>query len=62
MIGLTLETRDPAFEDLGPWLDEAEALGLDFAELPLAELPLIIGGRRRARAPGRPDPPAPARR
>lgn len=44
-IGLTLEIRDPDWRDLGGWLDEAEALGLDFAELPLAELPLIVGGR-----------------
>jgi sugar phosphate isomerase/epimerase len=44
-IGLTLEIRDPEWRDLAEWLDEAEALGLDFAELPLAELPLIIGAR-----------------
>ncbi len=47
-LGLTLELRDPALGDLAAWLDEAEALGLDFAELPMAELPLIIGGRVRA--------------
>jgi sugar phosphate isomerase/epimerase len=46
-LGLTLELRDPEWRDLGAWLDEAEALGLDFAELPLAELPLIVGGRVR---------------
>lgn len=44
-LGLTLEIRDPEWRDLAAWLDEAEALGLDFAELPLAELPLVVGGR-----------------
>lgn len=44
-IGLTLEVRDPDWRDLAGWLDEAEALGLDFAELPLPELPLVCGGR-----------------
>jgi len=47
-LGLTLEIRDPAWRDLAAWLDQAEALKLDFAELPMAELPLIIGGRVRA--------------
>lgn len=44
-LGLTMEIRDPEMRDLGPWLDEAEALGLDFAELPLPELPIIRGAR-----------------
>jgi sugar phosphate isomerase/epimerase len=42
-LGLTLELRDPQMRDLGGWLDEAEALGLDFAELPLCEMQLIRG-------------------
>lgn len=44
-LGLTLELRDPEMRDLPAWLDEAEALGLDFAELPLCEMPVIIGCR-----------------
>jgi sugar phosphate isomerase/epimerase len=44
-IGLTLEIRDPDWRDLAPMLDEAEALGLDFAELPLPNLPIIRGAR-----------------
>lgn len=46
-LGLTLELRDPDLRDLPDWLDEAERLGLDFCELPMAELPLIVGGRIR---------------
>lgn len=46
-LGLTAELRDPALADLPAWLDEIAALGLDFCELPMAELPLIVGGRIR---------------
>jgi sugar phosphate isomerase/epimerase len=44
-LGLTLEVRHLAFRQLPGWLDEAEALGLDFAELPLAELPVLRGAK-----------------
>jgi hypothetical protein len=44
-LGLTLEVRHPAFRELPSWLDEAEALGLDFAELPLAALPVVRGAK-----------------
>lgn len=46
-LGLTAELRDPELADLPAWLDEIAALGLDFCELPMAELPLIVGGRIR---------------
>jgi hypothetical protein len=46
--GLTPEVRDPALGDLAARLDEAEALRLDVVALPMAELPLILGGRVRA--------------
>ncbi len=46
-LGLTAELRDPGMRDLPGWLDEIAALGLDHCELPLAELPLILGGRVR---------------
>lgn len=53
-LGLTLELRDPQMRDLGGWLDEADALRLDFAERPLCEMPALgtaSRGQRMAISP-----------
>ncbi len=44
-LGNSLELRDPEMRDLGPALDAAEAMGVEFAELPLPYLPVIRGCR-----------------
>lgn len=45
-VGYSLPPEDDfAFQKLGPRLDEAEALGADFVELPLHAMDLIAGGR-----------------
>lgn len=44
-IGYSLRTSDPDFNDLAVKLDEAEALGVDFVELPIFAWTLIANGR-----------------
>ncbi|HSI38975.1 MAG TPA: sugar phosphate isomerase/epimerase family protein [Xanthobacteraceae bacterium] len=44
-LGYSLREGSPEFDDLGPALDEAEALGVDVVELPLYAWHLIVGGR-----------------
>ena len=45
-VGYSLPNDDDfAFEALGPQLDEAEALGVEFVELPLYSMDLIAGAR-----------------
>ncbi|MBA4789332.1 MAG: sugar phosphate isomerase/epimerase [Rhizobiales bacterium] len=44
-IGYSIRSGDPDFADLPGKLDEAEALGVDFVELPLFCWTLIAGGR-----------------
>jgi sugar phosphate isomerase/epimerase len=45
-VGFSLPNEDDfGFERLGPRLDEAEALGADFVELPLYAMDLIAGAR-----------------
>lgn len=44
-IGYSIRASSPDFEDLGPKLDEAERLGVDFVELPIFAWTLIIDGK-----------------
>ncbi|MEP9376483.1 sugar phosphate isomerase/epimerase [Aquabacter sp. CN5-332] len=44
-IGYSLRTSDPDFNDLAAKLDEAEALNVDFVELPIFAWTLIANGR-----------------
>ncbi|MFG1480755.1 sugar phosphate isomerase/epimerase [Xanthobacter sp. V4C-4] len=46
-IGYSIRATSPDFEDLGPKLDEAERLGVDFVELPIFAWTLIIDGNVR---------------
>jgi len=44
-IGYSIRATSPDFDDLGPKLDEAERLGVDFVELPIFAWTLIIDGK-----------------
>ncbi|MFG1299407.1 sugar phosphate isomerase/epimerase [Xanthobacter sp. V3C-3] len=44
-IGYSLRSTSPEFEDLPALLDEAEALGVDFVELPAFAWTLVVDGR-----------------
>ncbi len=44
-IGYSIRANSPDFDDLGPKLDEAERLGVDFVELPIFAWTLVSGGR-----------------
>ncbi|WP_029349851.1 sugar phosphate isomerase/epimerase family protein [Bosea sp. 117] len=44
-VGYSLREGSPEFDDLGPALDEAEALGVDVVELPVYAWHLIVSGR-----------------
>jgi sugar phosphate isomerase/epimerase len=43
--GYSLREGSPEFDDLGPALDEAEALGVNVVELPVYAWHLIVGGK-----------------
>lgn len=44
-VGYSIRATSPDFDDLGPKLDEAERLGVDFVELPVFAWTLVANGR-----------------
>ena len=44
-VGISVRCDDPDFEDLGPNLDWAEALRVDFVEIPTLAMDLVADGR-----------------
>lgn len=44
-VGISIKSEDAEFKDLGPDLDRAEQLGVDYVEIPTLTMPLVADGK-----------------
>ncbi|MGL4287830.1 MAG: sugar phosphate isomerase/epimerase family protein [Phreatobacter sp.] len=44
-VGLSIDVKDPNFKDIGAAIDDARQLGVNFVELPLHKLDIVVGAK-----------------